>query len=361
MRVPIIRCVVFAVVCVVGAASIAESQWRITSADQKSSLTLGVLAQPQFEWLTAADDADAAKNIYIRRLRFIFGGKLTDKVSFFIETDSPNIGKANAAGRKSEDAIFVQDAVLSYTVHGSVNLEGGLIIVPTSRHTTQSAANLLGVDYGSFAFMHSDATNSRVGRDYGLQARGYVANKHLEFRAGVFSGARGTGATAPLRYAARAVWYPLEADTGIFYTGTALGAKKIIGVGAGIDHQDDYTAGSVDVYVDHPVAEGRQNVTAQLNFVHYDGGTTFTQLPKSDVWFAEAGWFHKASRLGLFIQWTNRDVATEGIADESKVTGGVAYYAEGHRFNIKMGIGQLTKTQVKDRTQFLLQGQVFMF
>jgi hypothetical protein len=361
MRVPIVRCVLSAVVYVVCAASPAEPQWRITSADEKTSLTVGVLAQAQFEWLAAPDDSDAAKNIYLRRLRFIFGGKLTDRVSFFVETDSPNVGKANAAGRKSEEAIFVQDAILDYTVRGSIHLEGGLFIVPVSRHTAQSAANLLGIDYGSFAFLHSEATNSRVGRDYGFQARGYVADKHLEFRTGVFSGARGAGATAPLRYTARAVWYPLEADTGIFYTGTALGAKKIVGVGGGVDHQDDYTAGSVDVYVDHPIAQGRQNVTAQLNFTHYDGGTTFTQLPEQDVWLAEAGWFHKASKLGLFIQWTRRDVVAEGAADDGKVIGGVAYYAEGHRFNVKAGIGQITRTDVKDRTQFLVQGQMFMF
>jgi len=59
MRVTIIRCAALAVLGVLGTASIAEPQWRITSADQKTSLTIGVLAQPQVEWLTAADDGDA--------------------------------------------------------------------------------------------------------------------------------------------------------------------------------------------------------------------------------------------------------------------------------------------------------------
>jgi hypothetical protein len=251
MRIQIIRCVLAVVIMIAGAASVAEPQWRITSADQKSSLSVGLLVQPQFESLTAVDESDAAKNVFLRRMRIILGGKLTERVAFFIETDSPNVGKADAAGRKNDGTAFIQDAVLTFTVRGSVYLEGGLMIVPTTRHTTQSAATLLGVDYGTFAFSHSDATGSRVGRDYGVQARGYVADKHLEFRAGVFSGARGTGATKPLRYAARAVWYPLEADSGIFYTGTALGAKKIVGVGASVDHQEDYTASSVDLFVDH--------------------------------------------------------------------------------------------------------------
>jgi Phosphate-selective porin O and P len=360
MRVTIVRYAALAVAFVLSSAASAEAQWRIASADQKTSVTFGVLAQPQFESLTAPD-TDAAKNVFFRRMRFIFGGKVTDRVSFFIDTDSPNVGKANAAGQKNEDAIFLQDAILTYTVRGSVHIDGGLMFVPTSRQSTQSAASLLGVDYGAFAFTHSDPTNSRIGRDYGVQARGYVANKHLEFRAGVFNGARGAGATAPMRYAVRAVWYPLEAETGFFYAGTSLGAKKVVSIGAGTDLQDDYKAGSADFYVDHPIAGGHQAVTAQVNYVRYDGGTTFTQLPKQDVWFVEAGWFHKAAKLGPFVQWTTRRIVAPGIADETRLTGGLSYWAEGHRFNIKAGVARLTKTNAKDRTQFVVQGQMFMF
>lgn len=362
MRITFIRISVLILIGMLGAAANAAAQWKITSADGNTSLTLGVLAQPQVESLTAADPtSDAAVNIFLRRMRFIFGGKVTDRVSFFIDTDAANVGKASAAGRKNEDAVFLQDAVFTYTVAGSINLEGGLMIVPVTRHTTQSAANLLGVDYGPFAFFHSDATNSRTGRDYGVQARGYVANKHVEFRAGIFSGARGVGATAPLRYTLRGVWYPFDAETGIFYAGTSLGTKRVVSVGASVDRQDDYMATSVDFYVDHPLQAGKLGVTAQVNYARYDGGQTFATMPKQDVWFLEAGLFHKASKLGPFLQWTRKDVAVAGVADESKFTGGLAYWANGHRFNIKAGIGRVTKTGVRNRTQFVVQGQVFMF
>ena len=46
---------------------------------------------------------------------------------------------------------------------------------------------------------------------------------------------------------------------------------------------------------------------------------------------------------------------------ETKTTGGLSYWAEGHRFNIKAGVARLTKTNAKDRTQLVVQGQVFMF
>lgn len=357
----IIRCAALVLACVVGASSAAESQWRITSADGASSLSVGLLAQPQMEVVTAPEGADAATNFLIRRTRLIFGGKVGDRVSFFVETDAPNIGKADSAGRKDTASMFLQDVVLTYAVAGSINIDAGLAIVPVSRHSTQSAANLLGVDYAPFAFTHSDPTGSRVGRDYGVQARGYLADNHFEFRAGLFSGARGAGATAPLRYALRAVWYPFEAETGIFYAGTSLGTRRVVSVGASLDRQDDYMANSVDVYVDHPVGEGNQSVTAQVNYTRYDGNTTFTTLPEQGVWFVEAGVFDKRTKLGPFLQWTTKDYRANVLVDESKLMGGIAYWANGHRFNVKLGIGRLSREGEDSRTQVVVQGQLFMF
>jgi len=147
----------------------ADPPWRIAAADGSASLTFCVLAQPQFEAVTTADGADTAQHFLIRRTRLILGGKLGDRISFFIDTDAPNIGKPNATGRKGEDAMFLQDVALTFAVTPNLNLEGGLIIVPVGRHATQSAATLLGVDYGPFSFSHSDPTNCRMGRDYGVQ------------------------------------------------------------------------------------------------------------------------------------------------------------------------------------------------
>jgi hypothetical protein len=350
--------------CVAGlvlAASAAEAQWRVSSADGSSWLTIGVLAQPQAEWLTPPGGGDSAQNLFLRRARFIFGGKVSERITFFIDTDAPNLGKADAAGRKVDERIFLQDAVFTYNVGRSINVEAGMIIVPVARHATQGATTLMAVDYGPFSFTHSDPTGSRAGRDYGVQARGYLANNHVEFRAGVFSGARGAGATAPLRYAVRGVWYPFEAETGLFYTGTSLGARRIVSVGASVDRQDDYLARAIDFFVDQPLAGNAGGVTFQANYTRYDGGTTFVQLPRQDVWFVEAGLFHRRTRLGPFAQWTSRDHVAAGIADESKATGGLAYWAEGHRFNIKAGVARLGRTGTGDRTQVVVQGQVFVF
>ena len=343
--------------------SAADPPWRIASADGSASLTFGVLAQPQVEAITTPDGADTAQHFLIRRTRLILGGKLGDRISFFIDTDAPNIGKPNAAGRKGEDAMFLQDVALTFAVTPNVNLEGGLIIVPVGRHATQSAAALLGIDYGPFSFSHSDPTNCRMGRDYGVQARGYAAGRHVEFRAGVFDGARGAADTAPLRLTVRGVWYPFEAETGLFYTGTTLGARRIVSVGASVDHQDGYTAAGADVFVDQPLAAGARSLTGQVNYTHYDGGLSLAALPHQEVWLVEAGMYDKATRLGPFAQLTTRRLSRPSLAaaDESKVMGGLAYWAQGHRFNVKLGVARATRTGAPTRTQVVVQGQLYVF
>ena len=283
------------------AGAAADPPWKISSEDGASVLTLGFLAQPQIETVTTADGEDTSKNLFVRRLRLIFGGRVTDKLTFFIETDSPNLGKHTAAGGKADVSVFLQDVILTYAFRETFQVDAGLVLVPLSHNTGQSAASLLAVDFGPYSFLASDPTASRVGRDYGVQARGYVRGKHLEYRAAVFRGYPDASATAPLRYAGRVVWYPFEADTGFFYAGTTLGARRILAIGAGVDHQNDYTARAVDVYLDQPLRDG-DGLTLQLDYIRYDGGTTFTQLPAQHTWLIEAGYYNRRTRLGPFVR-----------------------------------------------------------
>ncbi len=78
----------------------AEAQWQIASKDEKQTLKFGILVQPQYEALETVNTDHYSQNLYIRRLRLIFGGKISDRWSFFTETDSPNIGKARRGERQ---------------------------------------------------------------------------------------------------------------------------------------------------------------------------------------------------------------------------------------------------------------------
>lgn len=346
-------------------APAADHPWQINAPEGNASIAFGILAQPQVESIQAKTDAGDSQDIFLRRFRLIVGGQIGKKFTFFVDTDSPNLGKGTASGAKVEDRIYVQDAIFTYTFIPELQIEGGMMLVPFSHQALQSAATLLAVDYGPCTFAASEPTGSRVGRDYGAQARGYLFNRHFEYRAGVFQGSRAETPSNPgrdngFRYSGRAVWYPFEAETGFFYTGTSLGAKKILAVGAGFDHQMDYNAQAVDVFYDQPVLNG-DSVTLQAGYTHFDGDTTFPQLPRSGSWFLEAGYYNKQTKLGPFMQFSNRLFSNSEVSDLKKYAGGIAYWPSGHRFNVKFGVGRSLGSPANESWQIVLQGQAFVY
>jgi hypothetical protein len=338
----------------------ADHPWQIISKDGKSSFAVGFLAQGQAEWLTNPKADNTTKNLFLRRMRMIAGGQINDKISFFIESDSPNLGKAQADGTKLAEKVFLQDVIITYKFRDEFQLDGGMLLVPLSHNGGQGATTLMPVDYGPYSFLASDPTDSRAGRDYGLQARGYVFNKHLEYRFGVFQGRRGTSASAPFRYSGRIVWYPFEAETGFFYSGTNLGTKKILALGATFDNQDHYRSQSVDCYYDQPLHQG-DGLTVQADYTRYDGGTTFVQLPLQHAWLAEAGYYFHGPKLGPFMQLSGLRYSPNTGKDQSKYVGGLAWWPQGHRFNIKLGIGRMKIGADPRRLQVALQTQFYIY
>jgi hypothetical protein len=332
--------------------------WKLKLNERAFNVSFGFLAQPQFESLENAKATDHDNNLFFRRIRFLAGGKITSKLSFFVESDNPNLGKKAANGKRINE-FFLQDAYVSYAFRPEFQLDGGMILVPLSHNTGQSAASLLTVDYSPYSFLASDPTLSKVGRDYGLQARGYI-NKHFEYRLGVYRGNRNHNSDFPYRYMARFVWYPLEADTGFFYTGTTHGQKKIIGIGASFDRQGDYSANSVDLFIDHPTKNG-DAVTFQADFIRYDGGKAFKTLPKQNDWMIEGSYYFKKIKLGPYVQFASRDLSNPASLDDKKIQGGIGYWIQKHKINIKMGYGKLLKDNSPDRSQFVVQTQFFYY
>jgi len=340
-------------------AAAADHPWQITSSDGKHTLVFGMLAQYRAEWLVRRHAGPASRDLYLRRFRLIASGNVGEKLTFFVDTDSPNLGKSTAAGGKVEERIFFQDVILTYAFRPEVQLDAGLLLVSLSHNSGQGASSLMAVDYGPFSFLASEPTGSRFGRDYGVQLRGYLFSEHFEYRAAAFQGYRGPQSTNPLRYFGRVVWYPFGAETGFFYTGTTLGARRILAVGSGIDHQMDYTAAAADFFYDQPLGNG-DVLTVQGAYNRYDGGTTFAQLPPEHVLFLEAGYFNRKSRLGPFLQLSERRFRDASSDSQSLRIAGLAYWASGHRLNIKLGAGRLRGGSPSDAWQVVLQGQLFI-
>jgi hypothetical protein len=281
----VIPSLVLAFLLLVAFSGVAGAQWQVSSEGGKSSIRFGVLLQPQAEWvgIGQGETGDTSQNVFVRRARILIGATINEHLSFFLETDNPNFGKqvtSTNTDLKQED-MFIQDVIVTWTQTSAFQIDMGKMLLPLSHNHQQGAGTLLAVDYGLYTFNATPHTDSHVGRDYGFQLRGYPLNRHLEYRLGVFQGTRGADATNPLRTIARVVWYPFDAETGFFYSGTAFGARRILALGASYDQQGDYNTYAADVFWDWPVAGG-DAVTAQVDYMHAQPDPTF-RTPALDL------------------------------------------------------------------------------
>ena len=321
---------------------------------------LGVLGQFQADWLEDPDGEGFAQNLFIRRARLLFGGQVAKNVTFFVETDAPNLGKTLPAGKNISPAVVVQDAYGEFKAHDGFALDAGLMFVPFSRNSIQSAGTLLPIDYGAFTFSATAPTQSTVGRDAGFQAKGYLLGAHLEYRLGAFQGVRDAASHRSFRYVGRVQYEFLEPEgTGFFYTGTYFGTRKVLAVGAAFDTQSDYQAYDADVFFDYPLGPG--GITAQLAYNRFDGGTTFTTLAKQDVVLLELGYFVSRLKVTPLLQFTNRAVADTDTGDDTRWSIGMNYWWARHNANIKTAYGRLAPRGVPEQNQFTIQFQVFYY
>ena len=89
------------------------------------NVRLGVLGQFQGEWLEDPAADDTTQNLFIRRIRLLFGGQVAENVTFFIETDAPNLGKTLPAGKNISPGVIVQDAYAEFKLHDAFALDAG--------------------------------------------------------------------------------------------------------------------------------------------------------------------------------------------------------------------------------------------
>ncbi|MBI5473061.1 MAG: hypothetical protein HY961_12025 [Ignavibacteriae bacterium] len=363
---------------------------------------VGFLAQVHGQTLeeqtTAKQDADPTakrhwqRQLYVRRLRVLVGGEIGKNTSFFFESDAPNIGKVEPNGTKSAKVqMYVQDAQVQHVVVPEFSIIAGLQLVGLTRNSLQSAASLMALDYGAYQFSMSTPLDNNVGRDLGVNFRGFVGDERLEYRAGVFSG-RNVNAYSPLRLTTRVNYAFKDKEKGIFYSGTTLGKSEILSLGGGFDLQGSYQAFAVDGFADMPFGS-LGSFTLSLSYSALNGGgsdadsTYFTGLiPKQNILFAEAGYFFKDLGLQPYARFESQTVnasvlkqvnatpATLGLQNSlrsSKRYGlGLNYYLSGHNLNVKMLYEVVvrnrlsadpTKTETASNGQLTIQMQYFTF
>jgi hypothetical protein len=347
-----------------------------------ATIRFGMFLQPQFEALGSFAADGYANNLYLRRARLVIGGTLFDRIEYFMETDSPNLFKGAAAAPamgqalKTTSSMVIQDMFGTYKVMGDMlKIDAGYTLPAGSHNSLQSAFTLFGWDYFAYTFQQSaafGATVNPVGRDLGVQLRGLLVNGHLEYRVGLWQGQRNaavegtptvTGEQSArnfFRTAARVQVNLFDPETGYYYGGTYLGAKKILSVGGSYDFESDYKAYSFDGFLDMPLGPGV--VTAQVDYSHWDPGTYLPVaiLPKQWALQGEAGYTFLPVALSPIVRVEHSHIDIG--ATQNRCAGGLAYWCYGHNSNVKFFYTRAQEDGASHGyNQLNLQWQIFIY
>ena len=335
---------------VLPAAASAQASLRI---NDSVSVRLGFLSQTWADFTqNVRQDSAYAQNIFQRRLRFIAGLQAGPHLSIFFQTDNPNLGRSGPGAAKQLGSGFIVQDAYAEVKPGSSNallLDAGIQYVPFCRNCVESAALILPIDFGAYSYLQSAATGSSAGRDVGFVGRGYLFGDRLEYRAGVFSGARLANgqqqASNSLRGAGRVQLQLLDPETPAYaYAGTYQGRKKVLALGAALDAQGSYRGAAVDGFLSLPV--GSNGITAQTNLIHYDGHELLAALPKQDAFEAEAGFHFFAAKLTPWVKYEARSyddaVKSAVFQDERRLQVGGTWYVMGNTLNLKAGYSRAT-------------------
>jgi hypothetical protein len=350
----------FIAVALTTAAEIVHAQASIRVGEDVN-IRFGALLQGWGDWRDTVTGG-YAQNLYLRRVRLLVGGQVARNVTFFIETDNPNFGRAP---KNLGTGFIVQDALAEVKFSDPLTISAGLMFVPFCRNCIQSAATLLSLDYSTFSFLATPATQSSVGRDIGFQAKGYFNGNRVEYRVGAFQGFRGPGARNPLRGVGRLQINLFQPETpGIFYTGTYLGTRRVLAIGGGIDMQagpgDNYRAWAIDGFLDHPLTDS-VSVTAQVDYFSYDGGQTFPTVLQQSAIFAEAGLYFKPMRIMPFVKFETQSFDPVAAVDNVRYQVGLTYYRWGHNTNLKLAYSRFDPDVGISLNQFTTQLQLFYY
>ncbi len=324
------------------------------------NINIGVLSQfhimhNQSVDFTPVNDAGGygltwERQMYLRRMRVLIGGNISERTSFFFETDAPNIGYVYPSGEKNMRlSVFVQDAQIQHVFSEHIGFIAGLQLVGITRNGLQSAASLMAVDYGTYQFFASGPLDNLAGRDLGINLRGFLFDRRLEYRAGLFSG-KNDDRTSPYRLTARINHSFFDREAGFFYTGTTLGRGKIISLGGGIDMQHNYYGIAADAFFDYPVFQFG-SLTSSMSYTYIDSGKPregqtdiSAQLPGQNIFFFETGLFISSLNFQPYLKYELKDVREDnndnGVANKlrsgNRIGFGCNYYISAHRMSIKL-------------------------
>lgn len=323
---------------------------KIPLGEGPATLNVGVLVQPWTQFSKAGAPAgNVGTDFFLRRIRLIVSGNVTERISFFIETDQPNLGRDG----NWNPAFYVQDAFASVKLITSAEtplwIDAGMILAPFVHHSLQGATTLNTLDYHA-SLVRFPTNEGKLWRDAGVQVRGFFGALH--YRLGVFNGIEGQAAnptaTPPVaevnphdlpRVVATVRYNLLGTEDSFFFNGIYFTDQPKLSVGAGADYQprsvlaagkerDDVNVG-VDVFLDYPLANDQELVFQTNAFRYWQGRENTTS---GFGIFGEVGY-----RIGILEPVFSTEFFNADVADTDFLSfrPGLDIWVMKHTFNVK--------------------------
>ncbi|HKC24702.1 MAG TPA: porin [Thermoanaerobaculia bacterium] len=333
------------------APAVASAQ-AVIKVNDNVKFQFGMQIQAWADWLQDQGSGSAAKpfdgggfaqNLFIRRARFLVSGQMAPNLTFFFQTDAPNLGKTPKA---LTSGFVVQDAYFEWKLANEFMIDGGLFLTAFTRNELTSTTKFISIDVAATGAVFSGPTASSATRDTGFGFKGYLIDGgRLEYRANIFQGVRAaaTSTTPASHNSFRTNLYMqynfLEKETGYVYAGTYLGTKKVAGVSAAYDGQSEYNAYAASAYCALPLAGGDE-FALQSHWAHYNG-QKFIVLPQQNDYFIEAGYYMKSAKVQPYGKFESQHF-TYAAGDQTRYSLGMNYYVSGYNLKIT---GQFTRVE----------------
>jgi hypothetical protein len=355
------------VVTLLFSSSFAHAQ-VVVKVNDNVNFKLGTLIQAWGDELQDATTRGYANNLYLRRVRLIVAGQVAPNVTFFLQTDNPNFGKnpKTVGGLGVGQGTFLlQDAWVEWKISDAFMLEGGEMLIPLNRLLLTSSASNLTLDISATSTVSTGAlTQGNGNRDFGFEAKGYVADGRLEYRGAVMQGVRDAASRNPFRKTLYLNYDFWEKERGYTYAGTNLGKRKILAIAGGYDKQETYKAYSGDFTLQVPMAGNEFAVESLLS--HYDGGTFIKTLPNQNDLVVDAAYYLAPAKFQPYVKYEKQDFKTTvstATTDQTRYGFGANYYVYGQNLKIT---GQLLHVVPKNKAihstnEVSVQFQIFYF
>ena len=357
MRTPIPYTMAFWLATLLIGAAPAGAQ-IVVKANDDVNLKLGVLGQFQADTIDNPGTEPNTNNLFIRRLRLLFGGQVAKNVSFFVETDAPNLGKTLAGGKNIQPSLILQDAYGKFRVTDAFMLDAGLMFIPFSRNSLQSAATLLPIDYGMNTFNQSAPTESTTGRDTGFQARGYFVGNRL-----------GTGSVPSRGFATR--FQTMPSGTQDASIQRARRRERLL-LHGNLSREEEDSCRRCRVRRAEGLSRLRRRRILRLSvrawrrhrpirlqplrrWRHVDDAPETERRP------ARGRVPIEALKLTPVLQFAHRNITGGAVGDEKRTAVGANYWWAGHNVNVKALYTRIAPSGLGKQNEFTVQLQVFYF